>query len=268
MLTVDSKKLYNENTADLVRSVFDYEGIVSGPRAYADLYRKGAQENKANWDYDYVAKQHIDAHLGGVFGTMLGKDGLRTDDLTVQDVRDIADRIWIDGSRYDIRGDMISDANYKNVISEIAMRVSMSFSGNVKGPSVGFLDKDSMPFNVELDAFVVNAPEEVPVPKAPGFFKKVMNKLFGAFKSDIKAYDEQKEARAAYEKAMDDYEDYCYGMKHRSEKNVESSARLHAESTNDLFGKEKISFSEMTASAEKTTEAVKDEIAKEKVSEL
>lgn len=268
MLTVDSKELYNENTADLVRGVFDYENIVSGPDVHAKVYHQGALENKANWDYEYTTKKHIDAHLGGVFGTMLDKDGLRADDLTVQDVRDIADRFWVDGKRYDIRGDMISDANYKNVISEIAMRVSMSFSGNPKGQSVGFLDKDKMPFEFKLDAFLPKEPEEVSVPKKPGVFKRIMNKVFGAFEDDFKAYEKGMEERVAYEQKLAAYEERLNGVNYRSGKNLEATLEFHAENVNSLYSKERVSFAEMTGSVEKTTEAVKDEIAKEKVSEL
>lgn len=268
MLSVNSNELYNEETADLVRGVFNYAHIVSGPDIHAKVYHEGALEYKSNWDYEYTTKQHINAHLGGIFGKILDKDGLSTDNLSVEDVRGIADRFWVGGSRYDIRGDMINEDNYKNVISEIALHTSMSFSGHVQGQEVGFLDVNKMPFEFKLDAFSPKEPEEVPVPKKPGIFKRVMNKVFGRFQSDFDTYEKNVKAREAYEAKKEAYDDLCDSFKDRSGKNLDATIKLHAENGREYFEKQKISFNDMIASNEKTTTMVKNEAVKEKVSEL
>ncbi len=268
MLSINSNEIYNEEAADIVRSAFDYADVVSGPDIYAKMYHNGALEYKSDWDYDYHTEQHVNAHLGGIFGKILDKDGLNTKNLSVEDVRGIADRFWVGGSRYDIRGDMINGDNYKSVISEIALRTSMSFSGDVRGQAVGFLDVNKMPFEFKLDAFFPKEPEEVPVPKKPGVFKRIMNKVFGAFESDIKAYEKGVEARAAYEAKKEAYDDKLIGIKGRGDKNFDATIQLHAENGKELFEKQTLSFNDMTASNEKTTGMVKQEAVKEKVSEL
>lgn len=226
MPTVNSVDYYSEKAADAVRSVYPRSDSVTGPDVYAKVFHENAVNHKGNQFIDSVTADNINAHLSGVFSAMTGKKGMTLDNVTVEDVRAIADRFSVGGERYEIRGNDIREDNYKSVLGEIALLTSMGLSGDERAKSVGFLDENHEALMMKLDAFELRTPEEVTVPKKPNIFKRIMNKLFGAYDYDCRAYKNALAAREEYDQQKAKVDKYNEALDKRFDDNYEASVGL------------------------------------------
>ncbi len=163
--------------------------------------------NSENTFFMPFHNDQIEAHLPGLFAKMTGKEGMTLDNVTVEDARNIADRFSVDGKRYDIRGDQITEDNYMRVLAEIAIRSSLCLSACSKTPIVGFLDANNEPLVVTSDAFVPEPPRKSPEPKRPNMFQRFCNKHFGWFKETHERYERTKALNdKTYRNELSEYE--------------------------------------------------------------
>lgn len=229
MPTIDSVNYYSEKAADAVRSVYPGSDSVAGPDVYAKVFHDGAVNHKENQFIDSVTTDNINAHLSGVFSAMTGKRGMTLDNVTVEDVRAIADRFSVGGERYEIRGNDIREDNYKSVLSEIALLTSMGMVGDERAKNVGFLNENYDALMMKPDAFMLKSREEVAVPKKPNIFKRIVNKLFGAYDYDCRAYKNALAERKEYDQQQAKFDKYNEALVDRFEDNYEASVSLQSE---------------------------------------
>ncbi|MBQ4165227.1 MAG: hypothetical protein IJD85_02790, partial [Oscillospiraceae bacterium] len=124
-------------------------------------------------------------------------------------------RIIVDTSRYPVRGDKITQQNYRYVLNHIALLSELAMTGEeysenftmtIDGveqprkemPSVGFLDRDNRPITLVADENIVEknynprlrAEYQFGGPYIkPNIFKRIANLLFGKYEEEINEYN-------------------------------------------------------------------------------
>ena len=153
------------------------------------IYRQLIEENReySGFNMNRVIS-NAEAHLSGAFRFVLGKE-VAFEDVTVDDVRTLADRFMMNGERYPTRGEDIHDKNFKNVLYEISMLTTVSLYPRSDFPRVGFLDAQNEPLAIYPDSRLPKEPDFVAEPKAPGRFKTFMHEKFNLYKNTFAKYE-------------------------------------------------------------------------------
>lgn len=202
----------------------------------ANVYRRCIEEGReySGFNMNRVIA-NSEAHLKGVYSCMLGKE-VEYDDVTVEDVRNIADRFMVDGNRYHTRGGAINETNYRNVLFEISMLTTAGLTAHSSAPRIGFLDAKNEPLTVFPDVLVPEEPTPVTAPKKPGWFKTFMNKHFNLFKDTFAKYDNDVDE---YNRYVDDYNRYM--EKRERAESISEENKKQSEELCDEYKKEIIS---------------------------
>ncbi len=213
---------------------------VVSARTEANIYRQCIEAGKEHSGYNtnrVIA--NAEAHLEGVFSLMLGekKD---FDDVTVDDVRKIADRFIVDGKRYPTRGEALNEKNFRNALYEISMLTTAGLSYSHNSPKVGFLDAKNEPLTVYPDTMLPEEPKEVKEPKRPGWFKSVMHKLFNFFSGTFDKYDADVEEYNAYVNAYDIYTEKRNAIENAVNESKKQSVDLWDTAAKELANKENV----------------------------
>lgn len=165
-------------------------------------------------DSEYLllqTKNIIDIAKKGIFKAMLGNgDHGEPDYYEPDNIKQLADSISVNGERYPVRGDQITRDNMEFVLADLAMVAVAGLSGNENAPVVGYLDVNGEAVNIVSDKETMEnyppAPEQAPAKPRFYFFKKICNRFFGAFRSELRDYDELLEdynaAKAGYDEAV------------------------------------------------------------------
>ncbi len=207
MINLQSAQLYNETDAKKVRDL-----ITNGSNSpknllglcdaiYSQLTDKpyGIMDHRPynNIPKDFVT--HANMHLKGVFSNLLGRDDATLDNITENEVELIAKNTYFDGKNLDFyrdRPDVFGD-NYKVIAAVIGMKTSLSISGYENAPVMAMVDREQNPISMDITAFTFPEREPVP-PQRPGVFKRILHKMFNAYKdtfttyyNDLKEYDDK-----------------------------------------------------------------------------
>jgi|GEM_PF-3573637 len=152
--------------------------------------------------------------MNGIFKEMLPEDGSVAVD-SVEGARMLADRISVDNSRYPVRGEKITQQNYRYVLNHIALLSELAMTGeeysenftmtidNVEQPRkempcVGFLDRNNQPITLVADENIVEKTYNPRLPAEfqfggpyikPNIFKRIANLLFGKYEDEINEYN-------------------------------------------------------------------------------
>lgn len=134
----------------------------------------------------------------GLFCAMLSDQGAFLDFSDSETVRTLADRLIVNGRPYSEQM-QITDENCRYALLDMAVLSKMALSGYENSPVVGFTEANAHPIDFSVDDSELY-PREV---EKPGVFKRLMNKLFGAFKKDpqmvaYKTYMEEVKAAEAF----------------------------------------------------------------------
>ncbi|MBQ4165457.1 MAG: hypothetical protein IJD85_03955 [Oscillospiraceae bacterium] len=154
--------------------------------------------------------------MNGIFKEMLPEDGSVSAD-SVEGTRMLADRISVDNSRYPIRGQAITQENYRYVLNDIALLTSMAMSGEEytrnfdltadgvrKLPTVGFLDRDNQPISLVADENIVEKRYNPNIDsihqfgdslKKPNFFVRLLKNVFSSFGKKVDDYNAEVQRR-------------------------------------------------------------------------
>lgn len=131
-------------------------------------------------------------------GETYAKNELFDHNMNADMVKQIAKRFSINGKPYSgsrLKGE-ITDSNWKYVLNDMSMYAAMSFVDLPNAPTVGLADADNQPIILFCDETTYAAERAEIVsryPQKPGFFKRILNKLFGLYKETNAAYQERKE---------------------------------------------------------------------------
>lgn len=160
---------------------------------------------------------------------------------------------------YTVRGEAITEQNYRYVLNDIALLTGMAMTGEEysqnftptadgaqqprrKLPTVGFLDRDNQPIALKADENIVEKnynpqlPAEhqfgVPLVK-PNIFKRMLNKLFGAFKAEINEYNNTlTQRRETLERRVQEYTNE-YDRKSANLERCNASSKLLAQAVKE-----------------------------------
>lgn len=237
MPIVNFGNYYKEEHLNTVTLTHD---LVVSARIEANIYRQCIEAGK---EYSGFNTSRViansEAHLEGVFSLMLGekKD---FDDVTVDDVRKIADRFIVDGERYPTRGEALNEKNFRNALYEISMLTTAGLSYSHNSPKVGFLDAKNEPLTVYPDTMLPEEPKEVKEPKRPGWFKSVMHKLFNFFSGTFDKYDADVEEYNAYVNAYDIYTEKRNAIEDAVNESKKQSVDLWDAAAKELANKENV----------------------------
>lgn len=225
MAGIDLSERYDRAAINSIRRLFPQDnktyGIVLAQRYKADVLRADVSADSL-----HEGQLHAEMHLGGVFAVMLGKDQLNINNVTVEDVRDLAKRIMISGEPYDYLDREIHDGNYKKVLCHLSILTSMGLAADERSPLIGLVDIENEPVDMFPTVFEPEPPTEVPVPKRPNLFKRIMNRMFKLFSADIEQYENDKAARAQYENDLAAHGAKVEAINDRYEKNALESRKL------------------------------------------
>lgn len=225
MAGIDLSERYNRAAISSIRRLFPQDNKAYGAML-AQRYQADVLRADVSADFFHEGMLHADMHLGGVFAVMLGKDRLNINNVTVEDVRDLAERITISGKPYNYLDGDIHDGNYKKVLCHLSILTSMGLAADERSPLIGLVDMQNEPVDMFPTAFEPEPPEEVPVAKRPNLFKRVMNRLFNRFSADFEQYERDKAARAQYENDLAAHEARVEAMNEHYEKNALESRKL------------------------------------------
>ncbi len=199
MINLMSKLLYDENDAKKVRDLITHGSNspknLSGlcDAIYSQLTDKqyGVSNHKP-YNVQAIPRDfvtHANMHLKGVFSELLGRDDVTLDNITENEVELLAKNTYFDGKNLDFhrdRPDVFGD-NYKVIAAVIGMKTSLSISGYENGPVMAMLDREQKPVAMDIAAFTFPEREPVP-PQRPGIFKRILHKVFNAYKDTFTAY--------------------------------------------------------------------------------
>lgn len=148
----------------------------------------------------------------GIFKAMLCNGTSEEPDYyEIDNIKQLADSISVNGECYSPRGDDITEDNKHIVLADLAIIAQAGLSGNEKAPAVGFLDSKGEAIHIMVNKEMLEQyPQEIEdePPQKPKFygFKKIMRRLFGAFRDELREYDERdydyRHEKAAYDKAV------------------------------------------------------------------
>lgn len=242
----------------------------------ANVYRRCIEECReySGFNMNRVIA-NSEAHLKGVYSCMLGKE-VEYDDVTVEDVRNIADRFMVDGNRYHTRGSAINDKNFRNVLFEISMLTTAGLAAHSSAPRVGFLDAKGEPLTVSPDVLMPEEPEAVPEPKRPGFFKSLLHNMFGLFKGAFERYENETRAYEDYQGRLDRYNRAADRINEINAENSRQSEALkeaydnecEVQRANERDHREPTNFNSLTNSNAKTTDQVVQANGMKKTAEM
>lgn len=196
---------------EVARSVIN--AALAPDPTYYDLRRADMYINENNGMGTNFA---LRAAQKGIFREMLPEDGSISAD-SVEGTRMLADRISVDNSRYPIRGQAITQENYRYVLNDIALLTSMAMSGEEytrnfdltadgvrKLPTVGFLDRDNQPIDLVADANIVEKRYNPNIDsihqfgdslKKPNFFVRLLKNVFSSFGKKVDDYNAEVQRR-------------------------------------------------------------------------
>lgn len=258
----NSTDSYYGDRADLVKRTFnDIVYTIEDARAFHEC----AVENEPFPIPRPRAVSHANIHLAGLFFEMTNEDGLTVDNVTVDNVKAIAERFSVNGNRYDIRGNDINEKNYKNVLFDISLKTSMALCGHPNAPRVGMLNAENEPLLISSEAFAPEPPAEVKEPKRPNAFKRFMNRAFGRYKesfdaynADLKAYNEYKKELDAYDQRSELYEAHAKENEAMSKALKQAYDKENSADTASVRQHDHTFSDELSGKSLGTTAAVKD----------
>ncbi len=225
MAGIDLSERYDRAAINSIRRLFPQDNKAYGAML-AQRYKADVLRADASADLLHEGMLHAEMHLGGVFAVMLGKDQLNINNVTVEDVRDLAERITISGEPYDYLDREIHDGNYKKVLCHLSILTSMGLAADERSPLIGLVDIENEPVDMFPTVFEPDPPAEVPVPKRPNLFKRIMNRMFNLFSVDFEQYESDRTARAQYENDLAVHEAKVEAINDRYEKNALESIKL------------------------------------------
>lgn len=153
---------------------------------------------------DEKAQHHI-TNMAGILGTILGKPDASYENLTVEDARNLANCI---GERrngitdpYPVRGNNITEANYRGVLGHIALTIAADLVGDrqrtMKNDNVvnefvplGITTLSGEPIYFDSKAVMPDVMAKPEKPKKPNIFKRAIHALnSSAFKDEFDDYN-------------------------------------------------------------------------------
>lgn len=155
-----------ENT-DLLTTV-DKQSATKGAdiraKLCAAMQPDATAEQKAAADRILESQEHYrrwDQHDRGIFIPVLGTSvyGVHKEQ-SLEQVRQLADRFYVDDKRYPVRGEQITEDNYRYVLADITVTTSMAFSRHPSAPSIGFLSKENEPIEFKAERSMYPKPTE------------------------------------------------------------------------------------------------------------
>ncbi|MBE6889307.1 MAG: hypothetical protein E7485_04765 [Ruminococcaceae bacterium] len=236
MAGIDLSERYDRAAIRTIRRLFPRDnktyGIVLAQRYQADVLRADVSADSL-----HEGMLHAEMHLGGIFAVMLEKDQLNINNVTVEDVRNLAERITISGKPYNYLDGEIHDGNYKKVLCHLSILTSMGLAADERSPLIGLVDIQNEPVDMFPTVFEPEPPAEVPVPKRPNLFKRIMNRMFNLFSADFEKFENDKAAREQYENDLVTHEANVEAANERYEKNALESRKLQEALNNTASSK-------------------------------
>ena len=124
-------------------------------------------------------RDHTSLHLSGIISVILGREISQVSEISADDVIRLNNSIRTENGAI-TNADSIS-ADHLSALADISRALSSAMHPD--GTALGIVDVNNEPVTLDMASYYGMEAEGYQ-PKRPGFFKRLLNRIFGAFKEE------------------------------------------------------------------------------------